>query len=371
MTSHPIANPAHAVLASLALLEPGVFASSSPSVRLGQYETSATDTLPSRLYHWKEQRGRLAAWEALASFQTAPLFLPGGQPLVTPTTLERFRYCATSTTVVRHKDRDEWRLLGNFCRNRWCPSCSKTRRRRIVHAIHPAIAAALAADPKHPPRMVTLTIAHHDEPLGTLLDHLRKCWRALTQDPWWQAAAVGGIWAIEIKPGKRGGWHPHLHAIVLSHWISARTLRIKWRAITGGSDNIDVQQIDARPGSLPHAAIGYIAKYISKPAALDLWSLDRRREIIRTARSTRLWSCWGTLAAARRTLALADKDIYHRTDWLTVAPLTDVVNRAIAGDAESTWLLGMLRLDDWHSFSRSPYIQSLPTYRPAESVPAG
>jgi len=271
-----------------------------------------------------------------------------GKPLISPTRLERFQHCATSVNVLRHRERDEWRLSGNLCRDRWCPACAATRRRRIVHALSPAFRHVLRTNPKARPRLVTLTVRHADEPLADILHHLKKCWRALTVDPWWKSTQAGGIWAIEIKPGRRGGWHPHLHAIVFSPWISARLLRKKWQALTGDSMQVDIRQVAPGTEGNFDGPLGYIAKYIGKPAQLAAWPLERAVEIVATARSVRLWSAWGCMADAKKTITQAEEDKYNAADWLSVAPLSQVVMRALHGHAESIWLLEQLSLYDWH-----------------------
>ena len=331
---------------------PSLLASSA--VRLGPYETSPIADLSQRLYHLKDHKERSAAFAALAALSAAGTLRSATKPHVNHNRLDRFFHCASSTSIVSHPLRSEYRLVGNFCRDRWCPSCARTRRRRTVHDLAPALAQAVAARPVAVPRLVTLTLRHKDEPLNVLLTHLRSCWKALSADPWWQQVAPGGIWALEIKTARRGGWHPHLHAIVLSPWISARTLRTKWRAITGGSDNIDVLQVAADPQGRYSKALSYIAKYISKPANLASWSLPSRQEIIIAARSVRLWSTWGTLKAAKALVTAAQIDKSADEPWVHVAPLTLVLARAIAGHHESRVLLATLRLNDWHVFSPAP-----------------
>jgi len=299
-------------------------------------------------YHNRHSRERAAAFAALAAVADGPYFDRKGSPLVKPGRLDRFAHCATNVDVVRHKERDEWRLSGNLCRDRWCPACAATRRRRIIRTLRPAFAEVIAANPRNRPRLVTLTVRHADEPLERLLRHLKDCWRALTRDPWFRDTQAGGIWALEIKPGRYGGWHPHIHAVIFSPWISARRLRQKWHALTSDSTVVDVRQVNPGRDQSFDGPLGYIAKYIGKPAQLSGWTIAQAAEIIVTARSLRLWSTWGCMAQARKSITEAEDPAYDPADWLYIAPLSEVVLRGLQGDPESVWLLAQLRLHDWH-----------------------
>lgn len=99
--------------------------------------------------------------------------------------------------------------------------------------------------------MVTLTMRHRGGDLHRLLKGLKTAWRKVRQRrvgrELWQEHVSASVMATEVTHSRANGWHPHIHAMVRSHFWgrSAReALFDEW------SEGI-VEQLgeDARPTS--------------------------------------------------------------------------------------------------------------------------
>lgn len=102
------------------------------------------------------------------------------------------------------------------CGNLWgCPVCgariSQARRGEMNHLLAWARSEGLV------PVMLTLTARHGlEDRLADLLDAMKNAKRRLRQRAEWRRMPVAGtITATEMTHGRRHGWHPHFHEIVL------------------------------------------------------------------------------------------------------------------------------------------------------------
>lgn len=317
------------------------------------FETSdVREQRVAEVIHGRHGQERSAALAALVGLHDAHALTTKAQPVVSSRRLARYRDCGTRLhvyrriTPLRWDDDDDWALWGNWCKDRFCPTCAARRRKAIVRELHAAIDARYRADPANPPRLVTLTCRHTAQmPLTDAIARIKNAWRALTKTPWWKSTQVGGIWTMEIKRSARSrDWHVHLHAVVLATWISQRRLRDHWLAVTGDSHVVHVKPLRSDPAGGLDAAVGYVAAYVSKPAILSKMTPDDAEAVVVAAKSGRLWTCWGTLRAATAAIRKAEEVPFDRNDWMPIAPLSQVVVLALQGDPPSVWLLGRLGL---------------------------
>lgn len=256
--------------------------------------------------------------------------------------LQRFRNCGNWVTVHRHvADPNRWMLRGNFCRDRWCPTCAKARRRKVGYSIKHACRKASTDHPGLHWIFSTLTIAHEALDLATYLTHIRRCFHALTADPWWKHRVKGYVAVLEIKKSRDGtDWHVHLHLLIQGHFLEWATLRRKWLAITTTSHVVHV--VGLKPDNAKKI-LDYICKYLTKPIDLARTTQSDRTQILPALHRKRLWSAAGTLRIAITEIRKADQDDhFNKSEWIPVATLTWICDRARRGDQQCRQLMARL-----------------------------
>ncbi len=140
---------------------------------------------------------------------------------------------------------------------------------------------------------MTLTVRGkpHDS-LRSLIDRLNEAWKALRRIKQFTHDVRGGAVMMEIKWSKTSGghWHPHYHIVYEGNWCDPKWLSAAWKAVTGDSDQVDVQRIK-ESGKV----LSYVTKYASKP--MDS-SFTMRHDLLKEAMTTlsgrRLCACFGT-----------------------------------------------------------------------------
>ena len=105
------------------------------------------------------------------------------------------------------------------CGSVWhCPVCAKVISARRRDEMNTALAVVRAAGGW--PVLMTLTARHgRKDALVDLLDRMKRAWRRMKQRRDWKRfrADYSGltITATEVTHGRRNGWHPHFHIIVI------------------------------------------------------------------------------------------------------------------------------------------------------------
>ena len=106
------------------------------------------------------------------------------------------------------------------CGSPWaCPVCTPAIGARRAEEVNSAISEAVAQG--YTPWFVTATLPHyHQENLKTVLGELLGAWRRTfsggAAQRWrGEVGFLGSIKAVETTYG-RNGWHPHIHAVVLT-----------------------------------------------------------------------------------------------------------------------------------------------------------
>lgn len=285
--------------------------------------------------------------------------------------LSRFRHCGEQIGVWRHKTDGTYRLRGNFCRDRFCPSCARQRRIRLHSTLKRAFRDWSTQHPQTPPRLLTLTLKHDHSTIHATAKRLKTCWRAFQQDPWFQREAHAGVWCMECKHAPaRDEWHVHLHAVVFCHWLAWSTIRAKWHAITGDSYIVDIRAIRPSPlhDDVTQAAL-YVAKYISKPAWLAGAAPQAAADMITGLKHQRLWSTWGGFRKLIAEIRAADEDLYDPADWLYVSPLAPVVLSAMRGEPQAASIIAQLGLDRSPGQLRPVHAMPAPDRRPLSGGP--
>lgn len=241
------------------------------SIRRRTNARTPTNPLDYRHSGWAKDRNRIAA--ALWDVRPASA------------AYRRFVDCGSKGIVCRVKDTaDEYVVVANYCRHRWCVPCANARSSHLARVWQPILA-------KQRCRFVTLTLRSSDEPLADTLDRLYACYRRLQRSKLWAAKVEGSVAFLEVKVGKNSGkWHPHLHVICSGKYLPAKVLSNKWLELTGDSHVVDVRLVeDARE------VARYITKYATKPGhGTYVHNRARLREAITALAGRRMMIRQGT-----------------------------------------------------------------------------
>lgn len=198
--------------------------------------------------------------------------------------LERFEACGNRAWVVSPSDDPRrFKIIGNYCRDRFCTPCATARSHFIADQLYDVIRDERI-------RFVTLTIKTGDASLTHYLDKLRASFRRLRQTKLWKNCVRDGVSMQEIKWNTdTHRWHPHLHLLVTGRYIPVQALRNAWKKATGDSFVVDVQCLR---NSMDGAR--YVSKYATK--AIDNATLrnpTRLREAIHALHGKRTFLLFG------------------------------------------------------------------------------
>jgi len=169
--------------------------------------------------------------------------------------LARFDCCGQHAWVLRSDAAGgKYRIAASYCRDRFCKPCSAARAASLAAALRAELA-------DHPHRFCTLTLRSNGQPLAAEIDRLLAAFRELRRRRWWSDRVRGGAGFLEVtySAGTRS-WHPHLHLILDSAWMSQGELSAEWHHVTRDSYIVDVRLVRDRG-----AVANYVVKYAAKP----------------------------------------------------------------------------------------------------------
>lgn len=142
-------------------------------------------------------------------------------------------------------------------------------------------------------RFMTLTKLSTDLTLLACLIALMDGFRELRRSDVWKRNVVGGMWAIEIKPGrKEGTWNVHLHLLVDGSYFPQDQLSDAWLKATGDSKIVDIRKVNSTAG-----AANYVTKYVSKPGDFNKFSDEEIIDYARSVKGRRMFGSFGNLHA--------------------------------------------------------------------------
>lgn len=239
--------------------------------------------------------------------------------------LERFAGCGSSAWVLQDKAQpDRLRVSANYCHDRWCTPCARTKARIVAGNLR-----ALIGD--HPHRFITLTLRATSAPLCERVSTLYAAFRRLRRSPLWRRCIRGGAAFCEPCWSQHSqSWHVHLHIIADGQYIPQADLSDTWLVATGDSYIVDVRLIRGHDQT-----VDYVTKYACKPLTSEtVRDRDRLQEAMIALRSRRLVLPFGTWYHTKLTAVSDD------TDWQALAPLATLLQRADAGD---TWAQAIIR----------------------------
>lgn len=247
-----------------------------------------------------------------------------------PKRIAAFDDCGWGGWVWQAKDDPGiFKVTANHCHDRWCLPCGAARGRTIARNL-----AEIAKDKRI--RFVTLTLAHRDQPLELTLKQLGKYFSRLRRTKFWQSVVSAGAAFLEIKRSPGGtGWHPHLHIVAEGKYIPHAVLKAIWHRITGDSFIVDI-----RPVRSHDHLIRYVTKYVSKPLDNSIFeSPETTEQAIRAMHGRRTCTTFG----AWRGQDLTNES--DETEWISVAPLDELIRDASAGDAGARYVLSRLSVE--------------------------
>lgn len=197
--------------------------------------------------------------------------------------LDRFAECGSGLWVGVCSESDEVKLQSNCCHDRWCVPCQATRAAILAEQIELALYMKTA-------RFITLTLKHSPTPLSDQLDRLYASFVRLRHRSFWKEHVDGGCAVCELKLGRDGLWHVHLHLLLEGKYLDQRTLSREWHGVTGDSSIVDVRIV--RDGAI---GARYVSKYATKPACSEVYDdQDKLDEMILALGGRRLVMTFGT-----------------------------------------------------------------------------
>lgn len=244
-----------------------------------------------------------------------------------PARLARFSNCGGGAFVYQDPKTGSCEVSAAYCGDRLCHACSRAR--------SATIAAQLAATIKgREVRHVVLTLRHSPMPLRDQIDRLYTCFANLRRHKYWKRKVVGGAAFCEIKIGKAGRWHVHLHCILEGGFFPHAALSAAWLVATGDSDIVWV-------GRVPEAGrlAGYVAKYVTK--AIDQSVIDsgeKLDEAVLALRGKRMCLTFGNWRGIDLRPATAPKE-----GWKMIGRLDGLIRAAASGCLWSSGILAGLK----------------------------
>lgn len=195
------------------------------------------------------------------------------------------RVQACCAEIVAAETADGMRYLAprERCEVRMCPACASRRAARLARKYEPKI-RLLEKD--HRVRFLTLTIPNVPTLTRDVLANLFAAWVKLRRQKLF-AGVVASLAALEITKGV-GGWHPHLHILVIGGgYIPQDEIADAWEQLTGGRI-VHIEKTDS-------GRLRELLKYPCKPATVEsaadlaeVWAAIRGLKLVRAA--GKLWN---------------------------------------------------------------------------------
>lgn len=279
-----------------------------------------TPTLPGepvqtfRHRSWHQRRVRIATALAAAD--------------VSPRRASSFCTCGCQLWVLRSaQSPDDFRVVPDFCHDRWCVPCANGRASRIA-------ANLLEKLENRRTRFVTLTLKASPDSLRARIDRLLSSFSKLRRRGFWKDRVAGGAGFLEITRGRNGGhWHPHLHLVVEGKYLPKDELTDAWLQITGDSYVVDIKLVRD-----PRSVGYYITKYATKPLDPKLLREPAAlTEAIEALRGRKLLYAFGTWSRWQLLTQPTDEA------WILYGHINELLYKALNGDELAELILLLLQ----------------------------
>lgn len=226
----------------------------------------------------------------------------------------RLLNCRSLAMFQRHEETGKVKVTSEHCGLRWCPLCAKSRQGRIMNEV------AGWFEKVRKPVLLTLTLKHTTAPLAHQVFYLYKDFKKLRNRKLFKKKCKGGIWFFHIKRSKSDGlWHPHLHCLMDSDFITKKSLSALWCKITGGSYVVHLKTVENPTNSVSHAA-----RYSAEPCDVSTMSESDAKEVFFAMHGKRLCGTWGS----GRTMNLRKPPVPDSKSWKNIGTWNDVLDSA-------------------------------------------
>ena len=222
--------------------------------------------------------------------------------------------CRSNAWFLRHSDTGEVRVASHHCRLRWCPLSSRSKTAFLRHEVESWFSTVKQ------PKFLTLTVKHRTEVLSNQLNHLYDSFRRFRKVKSLVQHCKGGVWFFQLcfNP-KTNEWHPHLHCVIDSDYISHRQLTRAWQLVTADSTVVDIKVVRN-----PKDVASYVARYAARPSQLSTLPSKRCIELVTSMHGRRMCGSWGSA----RAISLRPHKLDDSDKWQRVGSWTVVVNTA-------------------------------------------
>ena len=238
-----------------------------------------------------------------------------------------FKSCGSGATVLRDVDHPgEYSIRANYCHDRFCKPCARTRSTFIATRI-------VDIAPAGSLRFITLTLQEHKMSLVLTIDRIYKAFRRLRASTGWKRNVHGGAAFLETKWNATAErWHTHLHVIVEGNFYPQPQLKSQWQAATGGATIVHITKIrDHR------MTLRYVTKYGAK--GIDNATLRNPEKLVEAMIALHRRRLVITFGAWRR---LQTKPKPNKTNWQDLGPLSDLLLNPALGDSSALYIVGKL-----------------------------
>lgn len=262
---------------------------------------------------WAPTRQRV--WKALTDLR------------VSRTRLDRFAQCGAGCHVECSPSTGRFRLSAHYCRDRLCQPCGMARSAVVTRNVS-----------RHSKgrdcRFYTFTLKHSETPLADQIDRLYRSFAAWRRRDVVKSRVTGGVAILEVKLGRDGSWHPHLHCIIEGSFFPQRELSDTWLRVTGDSYIVHLKAL-----SNDQREVRYATAYAGKPLDASVCRTpERLAEAAAALRGRRITFTFGTW----RGLDLDAPDADAPTDWISLGTLADLLDDARRGDRSAIHLIDQL-----------------------------
>jgi len=182
-------------------------------------------------------------------------------------------------------------VTANQCRLRWCPLCAQTKKYYIVESLTEAL------KDNEEVKFLTLTMRHKEAPLAEQLNELYDAFKKFRRIKKIKNEVKGGVWFFQVHKSKKDNlWHPHLHILIISPFISQSILSSIWKKVSIDSYILDIRKIRKK-----HKIIEYVARYCARPARLSNLKFDDQLELFDALHGRRISGSWKCLKGVNLT----------------------------------------------------------------------
>jgi hypothetical protein len=207
---------------------------------------------------------------------------------------DKLKRCSANVKALVCGSGHSFRAIVDYrCHLPFCRDCSNLKARRELARILPKFLQALRDDKSLIVAFNTLTLRSDKQTknrdLKTGCKEIKSAFKKLRKRDIW-SDCVGGFGRIENTYGKKFGWHPHLHSILLiKNYIPQKELSENWHEITKDSMIVDIRSVSDIAAGLVECI-----KYPFKPSDLQKLGKSQIKEML-DLKGERLGMSFGVL----------------------------------------------------------------------------